>query len=241
MSKVDDFGSSGALWRTAASERYVAQKLQLAWQALLERGGYLGAADSHWIEQLTWERVGDVERLVTEAASEIVAADCWTYFASGWVGPVPSPPSPVVLSAVVTVATDSFCLTSCAMWKGATDLAPSLADAVATCVGGPPEHFVFADDYRWVLANVRRVMDSGRSMGYGRREGLLCSNIGLEFRHRLFEPLRIGTTECGNDSAIRGCELVCLLYRPVGAYARWVLAGLVCSASRANDGGLACG
>ncbi|KAM6492486.1 hypothetical protein JOM56_012210 [Amanita muscaria] len=158
---------------------------------LLLSGCYLGVADDRLAEKLVWERVGNAERLVTEEAAEVAAAECWTFFESGQQGRVPEPPSPVVLSAVVSVAEEDYCLTSCAMWTGPSDTAPSLVDASATCVGVVPPHVVFADGYEQVLKKVRLLMEFGRTKGSAFQKGLLVDDGQLEFCHALFE-VRLG-------------------------------------------------
>ncbi|KIL55395.1 hypothetical protein M378DRAFT_17988 [Amanita muscaria Koide BX008] len=191
-------------WRNAATEQYVTEKLLNARQALLAKGCYLGVADDRLAEKLVWERVGNAERLVTEEAAEVAAAECWTFFESGQQGRVPEPPSPVVLSAIVSVAEEDYCLTSCAMWTGPSDRAPSLADASATCVGVAPPHVVFADDYEQVLKNVRLLMEFGRTKGSAFQKGLLVDDGRLEFCHALFERVSSCTLAGGNKMSV--CE-----------------------------------
>ncbi|KAM6495451.1 hypothetical protein JOM56_008157 [Amanita muscaria] len=189
-------------WRNAATERYVAEKLQNARQSLLAKGWYLGVADYGLAEKLVWERVGNDERLVTEEAAEMAAAECWTFFESGQLGHVPEPPLPVILSAVVSVAEEDYCLTSCAMWMGPSDTAPSLADANATCLGVAPQHVVFADDYEQVLKNVRLLVEAGRTKGSAFQKGLLVDDKHLEFCHALFERVDSCTLHGGNKGLV---------------------------------------
>ncbi|KAM6504132.1 hypothetical protein JOM56_001075 [Amanita muscaria] len=158
-------------------------------QLLLASGCYLGVEDYGLAEKLVWERVGNTERLVTEAASEIAAAECWAFFNSGRQGRVPQPPGSVVLSAVVSVAAEDYRLTPCAMWPGPCDGAPALADVTASCVGVAPKHVAFADDFVHVLRNIRQLMEAGHMQGLAGQTGLLVGGGQLEFHHALFEPV----------------------------------------------------
>ncbi|KAM6499889.1 hypothetical protein JOM56_005397 [Amanita muscaria] len=191
----------------SASEGYLTEKLQNAREALLSDGYYLGTLEEKWSDKLTWVRIGKAERLVTVEEDAIASAAYKSFEESDQLGKTPTPPEPVMLSAVIRVSEEDYWLTSCGMWRGTSPVAQTLADVKPTCVGVAPAHAVFAGDFRFVLDNLASLMDMSRT--YDRRKGVLIegANPRVKFRHVLFEVRAL--SKCGRAAVMR---------KPSGSY-----------------------
>ncbi|KAM6496782.1 hypothetical protein JOM56_007255 [Amanita muscaria] len=176
--------------QNAASAGYLTEKLRNARQALVQQYGYLGTPMVDVKKKMTWDRVGNMDCLVTEEESETANAAYKTYWEMepNARGIPPNPAQPTELSAVVKISNDDYWLTSCGMWHGKTEFTSCLADVKPTCIGVIPENPVFSDDFANVLTNLTSLLGLGATLGVPGRKGVLLSNNRIKFRHLLFEP-----------------------------------------------------
>ncbi|KIL55635.1 hypothetical protein M378DRAFT_182185 [Amanita muscaria Koide BX008] len=186
----------------SATEGYLTEKLQNAREALIIGKYYLGTPEESWADKLTWKRIGKAGRLVTVEDDAVASAAYKSFEESDQRGKPPNPPDPVILSAVVRVSDEDYWLTSCGMWNGLSPVARTLADVKPTCVGIAPGHSVFAEDFRFVLDNVERLMEMSRV--YERRKGVLITgaNPRIKFRHVLFEVRACSKKRGGEGPAL---------------------------------------
>jgi hypothetical protein len=173
----------------SAAAGFLAEKLENARIALVEKGLYLGVPDV--AAKVTWIRTGHADTLVTADAAAAFN-EAHKSHASDPSAPKPSPPDPAIVSAVVFIPSEDYWLTSCGMWKEPTIAAASLADVKPTCTGQTPEHKVFADDFKILLKNVEAILEKRRTEGFKEMKGFLTKSAltgktKLRFRHILFE------------------------------------------------------
>jgi hypothetical protein len=166
-------------------EAFRAQRLQNARHNLVTTGLYLG--ENAFRSQVVWRHVGRSNELVTKTSAEAVAAAQNAQLGSD--APdvaISASLEPAILSVITQISDDDYWLTPCAMWRGSTSAAATLADAKATCIGGASRHVVIAPDFTKFLTNIRWIMDQTRTPCYKRQEGVVVDGL-LKFRHVLFE------------------------------------------------------
>lgn len=167
---------------------FLAEKLRNARNALIARGLYLGIEGT--ADDLTWERVGRTNKLVT-AATASARRDAQVAYAADSDGTTMPEVSPAVVSAVVLITEDDYWLTSCGMWNGPSSVAATFADVKPTCTGATPDHEVFASDFKNACDNITAVMEKARTPNFKDVKGIKMNTVGgqtkLKFRHLLFE------------------------------------------------------
>ncbi|KAM6491739.1 hypothetical protein JOM56_012779 [Amanita muscaria] len=169
----------------AASAGYLTEKLCNACQALVQQNGYLDTPMVDVKKKMTWDHVGNMDRLVTEQESEMASAAYKMYWETE-PNACRIPPEPVQ-PAELSISNDDYWLTSCGMWHRKMTYTLSLTEVKPSCMGVVPESAVFSEDFRNVLTNLSSLLALGSTLGISGRKGVLLSNDRIKFRHLLFK------------------------------------------------------
>jgi hypothetical protein len=173
-------------WRFLTVEERLAEKLNNARNALMEKSLYLGIASS--LDKLTWIRAGKADILVTnDDAAALGCAHCAGAL-DGDSSDLASP-EPAVLSAVVQIASEDFWMMSCGNWKGPTEIARAFSDVKLSCAGVAPNHEVFASDFPIVINNITSLFKLVSKPNFSQTAMIAktATSAKLKFRHVLFE------------------------------------------------------
>ena len=95
----------------------------------------------------------------------------------------------VRLSCITRITPEDYWLTSCGMWRGATEINPTFTSVKPTCTGRRPDEPIIAEDFTHVLTNIRKLANLQLKDKTNRR-GLLTDwsspDSKVKFRHTLF-------------------------------------------------------
>jgi len=185
----------------SAAER-LQRRLQIARDALVESGCYLGDSTNAFRDDVIWKRVGRGNWLVTKDSAQATneAQDTGGHEAraeddeENQSSDNKATLERATLSAVLLISYDDCWLTPCGNWKGPTTVTKNFQDLKLTFQAGPPSDAfdIFKRDYSTVVDNIKWILNEV-AVGNVKSKGFLNPTNMLRFRHVLFEVMFFST------------------------------------------------